>query len=106
MESKLFNNVPIDGRRSGSPMVDPVWSELLNEYQNVMRDYDHLVTNPSALKEKLEHLHDKLREVYRYHIFRKCDASRRSIQNSSSPISTPVIPKKRFWFSFFPKQTI
>lgn len=110
-KSKLFD-IPMDRRRSGSPMVDPLWAEIMESYQQILREYDSHLVKQEALKTKMKDAYEKLRELYRTTIFRRHEHARRSLQAQNSsftsrhnavylevPVAPP--PPKPCWLSCF-----
>lgn len=117
-KSKLFD-IPVDHRRSGSPMVDPLWGDIMESYQHLMREYEtnHMalqlyLAQQETLQVKIKETYEKLRELYRTTLFRRHEYARRSLQMQNSSFTTrhntihlevPVVPppKASWWASCF-----
>lgn len=113
--SKLFD-VPLDSRRSNSPMLDPLWSDVMDEIHRSMQQIETIIEEQEFLQAQVKGLHEKLRELYRTNAFRRHEQSRRSLQVPNNSFSSRIAPssseiltvteipskKPRFWSCFHP----
>lgn len=112
MDLSKFDVCPIDPRRSGSPRVDPGWSELMEQYTSLMTLHKTVTDRHKAelnamlarfqketddILHCMECVHEKMREMYRSAVFRRASVTLSPIQVTTSDIAT-VKTKRPKWF--------